>query len=317
MHTNGYPWITELFLQPVRARERQKLRPLPRRAAFLIVALCLFLPIYVGHTAVLVGHWAFDGNLQDSSPTGAHGTLYDLVHLDGGSKTETLATPTYSTGYSEQALSIDSYIVPGTPKSTYYGQIMHTSDQAAYDFGTSTDFSVAGWFYWEAREDMVYHTILANKQSRGANRSGFMVSLDPINTTQASVTLRISDSVNALSVVSQSYIGLESWYHFGVTVDRDGIAQMYINGESDGTPTSVTGVGNINAPSGIDLTVGATHFANQKDYFNGELDDLRVYQGLLSSRDIWLLSGGVIPEPGTMGLLALGALLLRIARRRS
>jgi hypothetical protein len=286
------------------------------RAAFLIVALCLLFSAHMAHAAVLVGHWAFDGNLQDSSPTGANGTLYDLVHPDGGSRTATVTTPAYTAGYYDQAISMNSYVVAGTP-NTFYGQVMRAGDHAAYDFGTSTDFSLAGWFYWEARAGMTFHTIFASKQSRGSNRAGFMVSLDPINETTSRVYLRISDGVNHVSYSSDTIIGLQDWNHFAVTVNRSGSAQMYINGEVDGAPSNVTGVGNINAPAGVEFTVGATSFENQKDYFNGQLDDLRVYQGLLSPRDIWLLAGGVIPEPGTMGLMALGAMCLRLILRRS
>lgn len=280
---------------------------LSRRAAYLTVASFLILPAYMTHAATLVGQWGFDGNLEDSSPTGADGTLYDLVHLDGGSKTETATTPTYATGVDGQALSIDSSVTPGTP-DTYTGQVMRAGEHAAYDFGTSTDFSLAGHVYWGGDNDMAYQTILAQKQSRGSSREGFMVSIEPSGT----VTLRLADKdANSFSLSSTS-IEVNTWYHFAATVDRDGNAQMYINGVADGVPDSVVGVGDISS-TGVDLTVGASGFANQKGYFNGQLDDIRVYNGLLTPTEIASLA--VIPEPGTLTLLGVGMLAILMGAR--
>lgn len=281
-----------------------------RRAACLTVAFGIFLPLQMSHAATLVGHWDFAGNLQDSSPTGANGTMYDLVHIDGGSKTETPTTPTYSTGPAGQALSIDSFVTPDAGGDIYSGQVIRAGEHDAYDFGSSTDFSLAGRVYWGGDNGMAYQTIFAQKQSRATSRAGFMVSIEPLGT----VTLRLAGTGTHFQL-SSSAIDEEAWYHFAVTVDRDGDAQMYINGVPDGAASSVAAVGDISS-TGVDLTVGASGFANQKGYFNGQLDDLRVYNGLLTSTEIAALA--VIPEPSTLvlGLIALGGLLLHSTGRR-
>jgi hypothetical protein len=85
---------------------------------------------------------------------------------------------------------------------------------------------------------------------------------------------------------------------------------MYVNGQVEGT-------GQINA---IDLVGGSSCSLGAYSYsltapasynysFDGGMDDVRVYSHALTAAEIAL-----IPEPATMAILGLGALLIRRKR---
>jgi hypothetical protein len=69
-----------------------------------------------------------------------------------------------------------------------------------------------------------------------------------------------------------------------VTVDRDGNAQIYINGVANGAAANVSSVGNIDDLS-ANFVVGSIGYKNSQ-YFNGILDDIRVYNRLLTAQEI-------------------------------
>ncbi|MBT3199105.1 MAG: LamG domain-containing protein [Phycisphaerales bacterium] len=98
------------------------------------------------------------------------------------------------------------------------------------------------------------------------------------------------------------------WHHVAATYDAaSSTKRLYFDGAEIGSGKVIG-----------DLTVGAQKFrigsTNNGEYFNGLLDDMRVYNTALSESEI---SGLSVPEPATMSLLALGGLAILRRRRRS
>jgi hypothetical protein len=74
------------------------------------------------------------------------------------------------------------------------------------------------------------------------------------------------------------------------------MARIYIDGQLDNS--GYVGPPRIND---LDQVIGATYTPHY--FFNGQIDDVRVYNHALSEQEI----ATIIPEPTTITLLALGA----------
>ena len=78
-------------------------------------------------------------------------------------------------------------------------------------------------------------------------------------------------------------IVINNWYHFVITSTSAGVTNIYINGVLSGTANQAAGT----PASATTYYVGrATTAAN---YFNGAIDDLRIYDRILSQEEITLL----------------------------
>jgi len=73
------------------------------------------------------------------------------------------------------------------------------------------------------------------------------------------------------------------WYHLTVTVDSNNFQKLYVNGVLDGTYSSIT----ISDTSGVNAYIGAR--LGLEAYFNGSIDDVRIYNRALSAEEIKLL----------------------------
>lgn len=96
------------------------------------------------------------------------------------------------------------------------------------------------------------------------------------------------------------------WYHVAVTYNHTThVLDTYINGALAATLTT-TGDLKTN-----DFLVVGGHRAGTGRNWEGLIDDMAVFDSLLSVNDIQYLAAGnaVVPEPATMCLLALGGLL--------
>jgi hypothetical protein len=99
------------------------------------------------------------------------------------------------------------------------------------------------------------------------------------------------------------------WHHVAATYDSaTSTKHLYYDGAEIGPGKVLSG----------DLAVGAANFrigtTNFAEYLTGLLDDVRVYDTVLSEAEIGDLAAA--PEPATMSLLALGGLAILRRRRK-
>jgi hypothetical protein len=109
---------------------------------------------------------------------------------------------------------------------------------------------------------------------------------------------RISGETNTQGdpfVATMEEFVVDEWNHIAVTFDNK-TATTYLNGEFLQTMT-VTG-----SSLTLDRIGGRT-----SEFFNGKIDDVRIYDRALSQNEVRAL----LPEPATLLLLGLGAVILR------
>ena len=115
---------------------------------------------------------------------------------------------------------------------------------------------------------------------------------------------------------SQSTLSQGVWYHMVQTFDGTTL-KMYLNGvDETGALSFVSGgVTGSNEP----IRIGGGAPAGQPQfYFNGEIDDIYVYNRVLSASEVQqLYSATPVPAPATWLLMALGLATLFGVRRRN
>ena len=108
-------------------------------------------------------------------------------------------------------------------------------------------------------------------------------------------------------------IPLDDWAHIALTAEPNGLARFYINGvEHESSPQQFNALPDA---STWNTYLGAGE-AGSAHRMTGALDDVRVYEGVLTQQEVLSLMV-VIPEPSSLTLAALGLLaLLGFTRRR-
>jgi hypothetical protein len=215
-----------------------------RRKLIYLVPFVLVLSGASNVSADLVGHWKFDGNLDDSAGS-ANGTF------DGG-------MPNYVVGKFEQALEFD-----GTDD---FVNLPYTSDPTVY--------TISAWV----------------KPARTSPASIVVRTSDAGPTTHWSHQLRIQSSGvfehyawdgSERRVLGTTVIKAGTWYSVVLVATNNGDVRLYVNGQEEGTATTV---GTLWA-DGDRFLVGSNS-GHGMGWFEGVVDDLRIYDKVLSAAEI-------------------------------
>ncbi|HUT34794.1 MAG TPA: LamG-like jellyroll fold domain-containing protein [Planctomycetota bacterium] len=116
------------------------------------------------------------------------------------------------------------------------------------------------------------------------------------------------------SVLGTTVVQPGVWYYVVGTATNGGQMNLYVNGQSEGTPVSI---GNL--WTGGDRWMLGSNSGQSMGYFLGTLDEVAIYSSVLSQSEIaehYRLGSSLVPEPATFGLVALGALAVARRRRR-
>lgn len=112
-----------------------------------------------------------------------------------------------------------------------------------------------------------------------------------------------NDTTGGTALVNDS----STWYHVAWTYSAaPGTQEIFVNGVLVATDT---GKGAISG-GGTELAIGWTG-RDSNDAFNGKIDDVRIYDNVLSQAEI----AALIPEPSVLGIIALSG-LFAFGRRR-
>ena len=264
-----------------------------------------------GSGATLVGHWSLEQGSGttafDQSTTDNDGTL---VNSPTWETTGLAPVPSGTSAHLEFSGEVGNDD-PGDNDEDY----VSIPANAAYDFGTGTDFSVAGWI--KTSSDTAQNIV---GQGDAANSDGgehWELTIRPDGTFVAFIddgtNTELIDGDPSGSTATGPTLSDGTWHHVAVTFDRDGNAIRYVDGVAYGTD-DISNVGNINNDK--ILAIGQRGNASGLPLdspFDGRIDDVRLYTGVLEPGEVSALA---IPEPASLAMLGFGALAL-VPRRRN
>jgi len=131
------------------------------------------------------------------------------------------------------------------------------------------------------------------------SNSGALNYLDMTNHGDATF---IADSGYADQIPANLEGAFDGEWHLITTVKGGGVMTVYLD-----TTAIATGSGHSNLiPASGATFIGAAVWGNTQ-IVNGAMDDFRVYNNALTANEV----AALVPEPATMALLGLGALVLR------
>lgn len=161
-------------------------------------------------------------------------------------------------------------------------------------------FSIALW----VQTIQENRTRILIDSTHGAGQAGWALQLNQAN--QVSFAYGNGTIFPELTAAFEIFDG--SYHHLVATFDGSTM-QLFL----DGNPGPTLGYTGTALPSGRDIQLGNSPVLNRP--LNGNLDDVRIYNHVLSQSEITTLA--TIPEPASAGLLWISAMGIAGMRRRS
>ena len=235
--------------------------------------------------ASLVGHWTGDSTTTDST-AGNDGTWN--------------GSAAYTTGVFGNAFSFDG------------SNSVSIASTAAYQFGTG-DFSVALWVNFAALQhdaDGLFHK---DDFGEDATTNGWLFNLDGSGGGVGWVVRDFGASQVLNARLAAENFATNTWYQL-VGVRQGTTLRLYV----DGTLVAQNTGALVNVSNTVGLDIGSLS-AGSPQFFNGAIDDVRLYNHALSAGEVTSLTS--VPEPAATTALAAAlagivTVSLRSRRRR-
>ncbi len=226
--------------------------------------------------AGLIAHWTFDEGsgttALDSSSNNNAGTIVGAV---------------YVAGQSNGALSfggVNQYVFASDAQS---GGVTG----AGLDMGTR-DWTVAAWVNTTSSGMIVTKMGFVG----GANPDGWGMSVSANGTLGAVLH---KSGVGAVNIFAGDGMTVNNgqWHHIAAVFNRAGNMIRYVDGAPTGTQNSLAFLNGQSLDNTKQLRIGARDQAGDEIFFNGRIDDARVYARALSGEEIAMLAGVEPPKP--------------------
>ncbi|MHC4748776.1 MAG: LamG-like jellyroll fold domain-containing protein [Planctomycetota bacterium] len=209
----------------------------------------------------LVGHWKFDGNANDSSTRGTHGTI--------------AGEALWVAGRIDSALELDgrTHVV--------------LSSGTDLNFGDATDFSIALWIKTTGWQDDA--ALISNKDWMSGGNTGWVIA------GQGGGSGTWQWNYSGETGGRQDYdppgptLSDGQWHHLCVVHDRDGNATFYFDGEYQAQVDIAGSTGTID--SGYPTVIGQDGTEMYSNgWFEGVIDDVRFYNSVLTQENVLYLT---------------------------
>ncbi|MGH1376095.1 MAG: LamG domain-containing protein [Alphaproteobacteria bacterium] len=224
-------------------------------------------------TAGLVAHWALDetngASIADSAGTNT-GTWTDGVNND--------VTEETTTGQVGTALSFDAtddlITIPEFPETEGVSAI-----------------SIATWIKVDSVSDEPGMRNIISKDRSGFLQWNFLRDTGTGNNGQSEIYFETNTSSGSVSTSSTNEWPTDTGWHHVVAVYNGTDMRIYGDGSLINTPAAQTG--NINATFDHDICIASEHTGSAcSGSWNGDLDDIRIYDRALSASEVQALYFG-------------------------
>ena len=205
----------------------------------------------------LVAHWTFDGKDMDWGASSAE----ILNHVSGGATGDAinLTNKSVRPGKLGQSLQFDEASL----------DYISVADSENWNF-TAHDGTIAFWLRQDDLHDAKPHGII----SQVNNDMNWAVYTNPggvMNVGKA--------GVNAISTGSGVF-ATSTWSHVAISLSGS-LTTIYVDGKIEATSTTAVWTDSVNP-----LRIGGHVYGGTNYYFNGSLDDIRVYNRALSIDEV-------------------------------
>ncbi|HEY5913801.1 MAG TPA: LamG-like jellyroll fold domain-containing protein [Verrucomicrobiae bacterium] len=221
-----------------------------------------------------VGYWKFDEgdgtNALDSSTNSHVGTIQGASYVPGISN--------YALAFNGSSAFVfaSDGLVGGTNGS-------------GLDAGTR-DWTVAAWIK-TAGSGMV---VTKMGWIGGSNPDGWGMSVSGNGTLGAALHKSNVGTVNIFSGDGK-IVNDGQWHHIAVVFNRTANLVRYVDGAASGTQYSLASVASQSVDNTVQFRIGARDQTGDEVFFNGLIDDVRVYARALSPAEVAELAG--VPPP--------------------
>ena len=212
--------------------------------------------------ANLVGHWQLDGDFNDSSGNGLHGTGM------GG--------PTFALGKIGQAINLDG--VDDYVNITGYKGILVDADNV------QQPFTISCWFKTTGNGEMVTW----GESSPAGHRMTFRIDAGRLRTEHGDGNIQGDITCND-----------GQWHHAAVTIARGAAvstpgAGLWLDGAFDVRASTDGDLDPYLLTAGADVSIGR-RADNDSRYLPGTIDEVRIYDRMLTREEIAWLAGRTKP----------------------
>ena len=208
----------------------------------------------------LVSYWSFDSDASD----------------DHGSNDGSVSGASNVAGKVSNSYNFDGF-----------NDYITVSDDSSLDFATS-DISISFWMNWDVQENRY----IIIKQPDEYNNLGWGFRM----TAAYKPAFEIDDGTDHFDIQGATALSTGTWHHVVVVIDRDNASncKMYVDGSDDTGTTNgtITDVGDI---SNTDDVYIARDAKENFVYYDGQLDEIGIWDKVLSSSEVTELYNGGVP----------------------
>jgi hypothetical protein len=230
----------------------------------LAIGFLLCLPLRADLTNGLVAYYPFNGDASDASGNGHDGTIFNAV-----ATADRFGQPLGALAFNGTNAYID---VP---------------DSSPLNL-SATDFTIAAWIF-ETQRNTNFNDCIASKRAK-ASDSGWFLSVRGDSDPQHTGCIFYSVSSGAdPRMYSANVVPLNQWHHVAVVYTfASASMSMFIDGKLD---SATNGLPAPNPTNSNHMQLGKDSAAAFEDayFFQGNLDDLRIYDRALAASEIFEL----------------------------